>query len=150
MFMLRTVMLVVLVTSCSKEGKGFFESGSGSAAKEPVKEAPPADLGYDVAFKTFRSGGNALNFTTKTKVEHWWANMDGNTVHGTYVQHGSEIEITWEKVRNYGVSVDKFHQLGPCSFVRYEYVMRADHKSHEDTLVYQQSQPRCDTVRVAR
>jgi hypothetical protein len=164
--MMRRAFLALLpfgFLACEQSAPGpLFDTGSGNApatattavaapAPAPRAEAP-ADPGFgDVAFKTFRSGGTAVQFTTRSKAEMWWANMAGETVHGTYEQRGSEIVVHWDpKYTNNGSSQERFHQMGPCSMARYERTDRRTGKVKEDTLIYQQSQPRCDTVRLSK
>jgi hypothetical protein len=128
--------------------------GSAVAAKPtaPVAPVAPADPGFgSVAFKTYRYGGTAVQFTTASKVETWWQNMAGNTVHGTYEQNGAEIVVHWDpKATNNGWSQERYHQMGPCSMARYDGIDRKTGKTKEDTWIYQQREPRCDTVRVAK
>jgi hypothetical protein len=117
-----------------------------------VPSAPPTDPGFgDVAFKTFRAGTYAVRFTTKSKAETWWANMAGPTVHGTYEQQGSEIVVHWDpKATHNGSTQERYHQMGPCSFALYERTDRRTGKIVESTQIYQQTQPRCDTVRLVK
>jgi len=131
-------------------------SAAGSVAPVETKPAPPAatpaPAGFgDVAFKTYRSGGTSVRFITKSKAETWWANMAGETVHGSYEQNGDEIVVHWEpKYTNHGSSQERFHQMGRCSMARYERTDRRSGKVIENTMIYQQAQPRCDTIRLSK
>lgn len=91
-------------------------------------------------------------FTTDTKAKVTWRNMVGGAVTGTYTQAGRSIEVQWDPATtaNYGSKSEKYRQMGPCSLARYE---RVDHKdaTHDDSpLIFQQTKPRCDTVRVTQ
>ena len=153
---MRDILIALVVVSACDKTTVEVAGGSGSAALvRPTGSATPppsADPGFgDVAFKTFRSGGYWVRFNTRSKVEHWWANMAGETVHGTFEQLGPEIVIHWDpKYTNNGSTQERFRQLGPCSLARYERTDRRSGKVIEDSLIYQQSEPRCDTVRVTK
>ena len=162
--MTRSIAILALAFTFAACERSDSFGGSGSAGSAGVGSAtpvekqpppvapPPADPGFgDVAFKTFRSGSYSIQFTTKSKVETWWANMAGETVHGTYEQIGAEIVVHWDpKATNNGSSQERFHQMGPCSMARYDRTDRRSGKLVENTLIYQQKQPRCDTIRVVK
>lgn len=123
-------------------------------AAPAAQPAPPpaADPGFgEVAFKTYEGGGTRIVFTTPTKARVTWRNMVGKAVEGTYTQAGKDLEVTWDPAAtNIGSKSEKFRQMGPCSMARYERVDRQD-KVHDDSpKIYQQTKPRCDTVRVTR
>lgn len=125
------------------------------ATPPPAKAAPPApvasgDPGFgDVAFKTYEAGGKRLVFTTDAKAKITWRNMTGSAVNGSYVKAGKDIAITWDAAAdNYGSLSEKMRQMGPCSMARYERVDKKGAVHDDDPIIYQQTKPRCDTVRL--
>jgi hypothetical protein len=163
----RVVILVgVCVASCN-DGKpnplgaasnppGAPTPPANTAPAAPAPAAPPAppasDPGFgEVAFKTFEADGKRIVFNTPTKARITWRNMVGKAVEGTYTQNGKDIEIQWDPAAdNIGSKSEKFRQMGPCSMARYERVDK-EGKVHDDSpKIYQQTKPRCDTVRITR
>lgn len=159
----RSVGVIVLLFACGKDDKtppaavpgapapAVAPAGSAPAA---APSAPPAagDTGFgEVAFKTYEADGKRLVFTTPTKAKITWRNMSGKAVEGTWTQNGREIAVAWDPAAdNYGSRSEKFRQMGPCSMARYERVDK-DGKVHDDSpKIYQQTKPRCDTVRVTQ
>ena len=121
---------------------GFLLACGGAGTPAEQKES-------EIAFKTYRSGGTRIVFTTPTKAKVTWKNMSGKAVMGTYTHVGKEIEIIWDpEATNYGNASEKFRQMGPCSMARYE---RLDKKGvlHDDSpKIYEQYKPKCDTVKL--
>ena len=158
--------ILVLIAACESgqppPGSPFAGGGSSAAPTAAPVATPPAatppaapvasaDPGFgDVSFKTYVSGRARIVFTTGAKARVTWGSMAGKAVVGTYVKTGNEIVMTWDPLAdNYGSLSEKFRQMGPCSMARYE---RVDKKGglHDDPMIYQQTKPRCDTVRLSK
>jgi hypothetical protein len=163
----RLVSILAILVACDsgKPPAGSpFAGGSSAAppAAAPVATPPPAipspapaatgDPGFgDVAFKTYEAGGKRLVFTTDAKAKITWRNMTGSAVNGTYVKTGKDIAITWDPAAdNYGSNSEKLRQMGPCSMARYERVDKKGALHDDDPVIYQQTKPRCDTVRLTQ
>jgi hypothetical protein len=148
-------ILVLALVACDKPAAPTPAGSSGSPAanEAPKVTPPPRDPGFgSVAFKTFHGGTTTIRFNTSSKVQSGWGDMSGSeTVHGTYEQDGSEVVVHWDpKYTNNHNSEFRFHQMGPCSMALYERTDRRTRKKFEETLIFQQTQPRCDSVRLTR
>lgn len=103
----------------------------------------------DVAFATYQSGGTRIVFTTDTKAVVTWRNMSGDAVNGSWTKKGNEIEISWDPAaKNHGSASEKLRQTGPCSMTRYSRVDLKGEVVEGSPMVYERTQPRCDTIRV--
>lgn len=161
---LASLLLIVVACDSGKPPAGSpFASGSSSppaaapvatppAASPPAAPVASAAPGFgDVAFKTYEAGGKRVVFTTDVKAKITWRNMTGSAVTGTYVKTGNDIAVTWDAAAdNYGSLSEKFRQMGPCSMARYERVDKKGGVHDDDPVIYQQTKPRCDTVRLTK
>ena len=124
------------------------ETTAAKTDEAPAKRA--AEPGYgEIAFTTYRGGGERIVFINDRKVKKTWRNMVGRAVKGTYRKEGREVVIAWDpNAKNHGSVEERYRQLGPCSIAYYH---RIDKKgvAHDDfSVVLEQSKPRCRTVRV--
>jgi hypothetical protein len=149
---LRVVAILALAACSNPSDASSRGPGAAPPTETPAATKPAEPSLGDVAFKTFRDErGDVVAFLTKSQAEMTWPNMAGETVHGTFTQTGPEIEIHWDpKYTNNGSSIERYHQMDPCSMARYERVDRKTGKTVESTLIYQQARPRCDTVRLTK
>jgi len=139
---IRALGLSLLILSLAGCGGGD-DAASGNGA-----DAAAASFG-DVAFTTYEHKRNRIIFTSDTKIKKTWANMSGPAVIGSYTKDGNEIEVQWDPAAEHHGSVsEKFRQMGPCSMARY---VRVDKEGvvHDDSpRVFEQTEPKCDTLRV--
>ena len=133
-------LLTLSLASCGGGGDSSSENGAGAAA---------TSFG-DVAFNTYSYKRSRLIFTSDTKAKKTWANMAGPPVIGSYTKIGNEIEVQWDpKAEHYFSQSEKFRQMGPCSMARYVWVDKEGEAHDDSPQVFEQTAPKCDTVRVS-
>ena len=131
-------LLILALASCG--GGGDSSSANGAVA---------ASFG-DVAFTTYSYKRSRLIFLSDSKAKKTWANMAGAPVIGSYTKKGNEIEVHWDPAaEHYGSLSEKFRQMGPCSMARYVWVNKKGEAHDDSPQVFEQTAPKCDTVRVS-
>ena len=145
------VLVGLCALACGGVGAAPAPAGGAETTTTKATEAEPSLRYGDVAYKTFEAkrGKYRLVFSTRQTVKKTWSGMSGPAVEGTWASTGQQVEITWDSAAtHHGSLSESFEQTGPCSLIRYQRRDRQSGELIEKPMVFEQTQPRCDTVRV--